>query len=46
MKKEQITIRLPNDLMIQVERQAEERGISVNAYLLLVIDEYLSVHQK
>ena len=39
MKREQTTIRLPAELKTRLQREAEEKGISFNAYVLLLIDK-------
>lgn len=38
-EREQTTIRLPAELKEQLQREADMRGISFNAYLLLLIDK-------
>lgn len=35
--REQTTIRLPAELMEQLRREAQERGVSFNDYLLVLI---------
>lgn len=35
--REQTTIRLPTELMEQLRREAQERGVSFNDYLLVLI---------
>lgn len=37
--REQTTLRLPAELKDQLQREAERRGLSFNAYLLLLIDK-------
>jgi len=39
MEREQTTIRLPKELKEQLQREADRKGISFNAYLLLLIDK-------
>jgi predicted HicB family RNase H-like nuclease len=39
MEREQTTIRLPASLKEALMREAQEKGISFNAYVLLLIDK-------
>ena len=39
MEREQITIRLPKELKEQLQQEANRKGISFNAYILLLIDK-------
>lgn len=39
MKRKQTTIRLPEELKRELQREADRKGISFNAYLLLHIDK-------
>lgn len=39
MDREQTTIRLPKKLMDSLRQEAEERGISLNAYILMILNE-------
>jgi len=39
MNREQTTIRLPEELMEQLKQEAERKGVSLNAYLTLLIHE-------
>lgn len=45
MEREQITIRLPAELKEQLQREADELGISFNELIMMIINDYLS-HQK
>ena len=36
--REQTTLRMPEELKEQLQKEAEKKGISFNAYLLLLID--------
>ncbi len=45
-KQEQTTIRLPAELKKQLRREADERGISFNAYVLILIDKGRQFSQK
>lgn len=38
LERKQMTIRLPAELKERLQREAAEKGISLNAYLLLLID--------
>lgn len=38
MEKIQTTIRLPAELKEQLAREASERGLSLNTYILILID--------
>lgn len=40
-KREQTTLRLPAELKRQLQQEATENGIGLNAYLLLIIRQYL-----
>lgn len=37
MERKQMTIRLPAELMEQLHREAQERGMSFNDYLIVLI---------
>jgi predicted DNA-binding protein len=39
MEREQTTIRLPAELKEQLQQEAEQIGISFNAYILMLIDK-------
>lgn len=39
MNRTQTTIRLPSELKEQLQKQADEMGVSFNAYVLLLIDK-------
>lgn len=39
MEREQTTIRLPTDLKCELEKEATKKGISFNAYILILIDK-------
>jgi len=39
MEREQTTIRLPKELKEQLQQEADRKGISFNAYFLLLIDK-------
>lgn len=41
MEREQMTIRLPVQLMEQLRREAGERGVSVNALLIILLQKVL-----
>jgi len=42
LAKVQTTIRLPSELKKELEKQAQEKGISFNAYVLIALDEYIN----
>ena len=46
MTREQTTIRLPAELKRELQREADERGISFNAYVLILIDKARQVKRK
>lgn len=46
MEREQTTIRIPVELMEQLKQEAEHRGISFNAYVLILIDIARQGRQK
>lgn len=46
MKREQTTIRLPVELKNQIQQQADEMGISFNAFIMTAINEFIRSHQK
>ena len=46
MRREQTTIRLPEDLKERLQRQADRRGLSFNAYVLLLIDKGLQSERE
>lgn len=39
MEREQTTIRLPADLKAVLQQEADERGMSLNGYILWLIDK-------
>jgi predicted HicB family RNase H-like nuclease len=39
MDREQTTLRLPADLLAQLKREAQERNVSFNAYVLWLIEK-------
>lgn len=39
MKKEYIHVRVPKELKKQLEDEAKQKGISLNAYLCIIIDK-------
>lgn len=39
--KKQITIRLPEELKKEIQKQAEQKGISLNELILIIIHQYL-----
>ena len=39
MNREQTTIRLPKKLMDSLKKEAEEKGLSLNAYILMILNE-------
>lgn len=41
-EREQTTIRLPLELKAKLQWQADERGISFNAIMMLAINDYLN----
>lgn len=45
MEREQTTIRLPAELKEQLQREADNLGISFNELVMMIINDYLS-HQK
>lgn len=46
MEREQTTIRLPAELKEQLQQEAALKGISFNAYVLLLIDKGHRSEQK
>nr|DAJ45466.1 MAG TPA: antitoxin [Caudoviricetes sp.] len=46
MTREQTTIRLPAELKRELQREADEKGISFNAYVLILIDKARQAKQK
>ena len=46
MEREQTTIRLPSGLLEQLKREAEELGMSLNGYMLWLIDKGRQAQQK
>lgn len=45
-EREQTTIRLPKELKNEIQRKADEMGISFNEFVLLSINEYINSHQN
>lgn len=43
--REQTTIRLPEELMEELKREADRKGYSFNQLVMIMITEYIS-HQK
>ena len=41
LEREQLTVRLPGQLVEQLRREAEKRGISVNATLIILLRQAL-----
>lgn len=41
MTKEQTTIRLPAELLQQLRKQADEMGVSFNAYVVMALEKGL-----
>lgn len=46
MRREQTTIRLPEELKELLQREADLRGLSFNAYVLLLIDKGLQAERE
>ena len=46
MEREQTTIRLPVELKRQLQQEADKRGFSFNAYVLILIDKGRQEIQK
>ncbi len=46
MEREQTTIRLPKELKEQIQRAADEEGISFNSFILKLLNEEQNRHQK
>ena len=46
MEREQTTIRMPGELMERIREAAEQRGISVNAMMIMILNEAQNHHQK
>lgn len=46
MEREQTTIRLPKELKNQIQQQADDMGISFNAFVMLAINHFIQSHQK
>lgn len=44
--REQTTIRLPADLKQQIQRRADEMGLSFNAFIMTAINEFIRWHQE
>ncbi len=44
--REQITIRLPVELIEWLQQEANNKGISFNAYILMLLNEEQTHHQK
>lgn len=44
--REQITIRLPVELIVWLQQEANNKGISFNAYILMLLNEEQTHHQK
>lgn len=42
--REQVTLRLPEELLCALRRQAQEMGMSFNDYVLLALNQY-AAHQ-
>ena len=45
-EREQTTICLPKELKNEIQRKADEMGISFNEFVLLSINEYINSHQN
>lgn len=45
MEKEQTTIRLPVDLKERLQQQADKRGYSLNAFLLIILEQAVNQQQ-
>lgn len=45
MEREQTTIRLPAELKERLQREADRRGMSLNAFLLMILNEEQNRHQ-
>lgn len=45
MEREQTTIRLPAGLKGQLQREADRRGISFNALMVMILSEERNRHQ-
>lgn len=45
-EREQTTIRLPPELKEQLQREADQKGISLNALLLMILSEERNRHQR
>lgn len=46
VEREQTTIRLPKELKKKLQREADQKGISFNAYILILIDTGCQYLQK
>lgn len=46
MNRQQTTIRLPVELMEQLKQEADELGMSLNGYMLWLIDKGRQAQQK
>jgi len=46
MNREQITIRLPAELKRELQREADEKNVSFNAYVLILIDKARQMKQR
>lgn len=44
--REQTTIRLPTELKEKLQREADQKGISFNALILMILSEEQSHHSK
>lgn len=45
MEREQTTIRLPASLKEQIQQEADRRGISLNALIIMILSEERNRHQ-
>lgn len=39
LQREQTTIRIPVDLKEKLQKEAQEKGISLNAYILMLVEK-------
>ena len=46
MDREQTTIRLPDELKRKIQQEADRLGISFNAYVLEILEKYMTNNQK
>lgn len=43
-EKKRFTLRLPQDLLESIDKKSKKKGLSRNAYILWILDEYDKKH--